>query len=258
MYSHLHVHSTFSFLEGIGTLEKLVKQAKELGYTSLALTDYQGMYGALNFYLACKYADMKAIIGVELSITHDIATLKHSHKSKRNPTITLIAEDYEGYENLLKLTSLAHTLGQDIPCVDFGMIAKYHQGIIGFMGGQFSLVGDMILQGINQDKILDIVRLMQDTFGPENRFLEVIAQDYKLEPSLKQINDNIIELAQKSNSPLIVNSNVHYIKAESKLAYEAALAIKDNNRLSDPMRRIVKGDYHLMSADEVTAVLQKN
>lgn len=126
----LHCHSTFSLLEGIGKIPKLLEKAKQQGMGALALTDYHGLYGCVEFYEYAKKNEIKAILGVELTLTADINNPKAIHG-----TICLLAMNDEGYHNLIQLTSLENTTGsKDYPKIDFTALEKHSAGCIAFMG----------------------------------------------------------------------------------------------------------------------------
>jgi DNA polymerase-3 subunit alpha len=256
MYIHLHWHSHYSLLEAIGKVPKIIDKAKELGFPAIGITDYHGMYGIMEFYTKATKYGIKPICGIELTISHILGK-----KPDQEQFIVLIAKNYTGYKNLMKLTTIANTKGMDIvPTLDGQTLEQYHEGLICVLGGPRSLLArwiDSIKAAEPIETISKEIAQYQRLFGSD-LYLEVIAQDYTLEPSLKALNNQIILLWQHFQLPIIVSSNFHYVAPSDRLAFETALAIKDQRLMTDPNRRKLLGEYHIMSEEQVHAILTKN
>lgn len=253
MYIHIHWHSHYSLLESIGKVGKIIDKAKEYGYPAIWITDYNGMYGIMEFYTKAKKADLKAICGIELTITQQLGK-----KPDLEQYVVLIAKSYEWYQNLMKLTTIASTKGMaHVPTADFTTLEQYAEGLICILGWPRWLLHGLHTSGHNAAKIDEQIRRFQHVFG-EDLYLEVIAQDYKLESNLKVINEYTMALAQQHGLPVIASTNFHYIAAKDKKAFEVAMAIKDQRQLTDPARRRVQGDYYIMKEDQVRDILSTN
>lgn len=251
MFTQLHGHSTYSMLEWIGSISSIVDKAKNLGMTSIAVTDYFGMYGAIDFFRAATAADIKPIFWVELWF---VESLKAVHASHTVGTIVLLAENMDGYHNLLNAVSFAcENEVSETPCLDFSALQEFSTGIICFMGGDKSFLWQEILAGVSSDEILETIRKFRDILWEQSFWGEIIAQN--TEEQLKKVNNYIMDLHTKGTLPALVSSNYHYINAEDKEAYELALAIKDGYKMYDDERRTVTWTYHIASQQEVSSCL---
>lgn len=253
MYIHIHWHSHYSLLESIGKVGKIIDKAKEYGYPAIGITDYNGMYGIMEFYTKAKKAELKAICGIELMVTHQLGK-----KPDQDQYVVLIAKTYEWYQNLMKLTTIASTKGMAaVPTTDFTTLEQHAKGLICVLGGPRGLLHGLQMNGHDMTKIDEQIRWFKKVFSPD-LYLEVIAQDYMLESSLKPINDQIIAWAEQHELPVIASTNFHYIAAKDKKAFEVAMAIKDQRQLTDPARRRIQGDYYIMKEEQVRDILLKN
>ncbi len=253
MYIHIHWHSHYSLLESIGKVGKIIDKAKEYGYPAIGITDYNGMYGIMEFYTKAKKADIKPLCGIELTLNFQLAK-----KPDQEQFIVLIAKDYEGYKNLMKLTTIASTKGSHIiPITDFATLEQHAQGVICVLWGARSILNAWLKIGYDKAKLAEQLQWFQKVFAGDF-YLELTAQEYALEPELKTLNNQIMSWWQEYGIPIIASTNFHYIAAKDKQAFEVALAIKDQRQITDPLRRTIKGNYYIMKPDEVEAVLLKN
>lgn len=253
MYIHIHGHSHYSLLEAIGKVPKIIDKAKELGFPAIGITDYHGMYGLMEFYTKAKKAEMKVICGIELSLATVLGK-----KPDGEQFLTLIAKNYDGYKALMKMTTIASTKGMcEIPTITRDLLTEYADNLICIIGAPRSILGYRIRQGKTMDQLIEDIRPFQKLF--QDRFyLEIIAQEYELVTDIEKPNNQIILLSEKAQIPCIVSSNFHYIAPKDKVSYEVAMAIKDQKQMTDPSRRRVIGDYHIMSEQEVYDILIKN
>lgn len=255
-FTHLHGHSTFSFLEAIWTPKKLVAKAKELWFTALWITDYFAMYWAIQLYEAAKENEIKPIIWCELWFVLDINWF---NKIDEIWNICLLAKDTEWYQNLMKIVSVANQAWiAGKPKIDINTIWNYSGWIIAFMWWEESWIWKMINRSEPDDKIMEIVWMIQEKIWKENVYFEVIAQNEAENQTLKKINQKVLSLA-KSNWISIMTWNVYdYINKWDKAAREMALAIKDNKRIFDSDRRDPKWEFYLMTGDEIKEILLWN
>jgi len=255
-FIHLHGHSTFSFLEAIGKPWAIIHKAKELGMNAIAITDYNGMYGAIKAYQSAKDADIKAIIGIEVWFVLDVNSYI---QEQQIGNIVILAKNKEGYQNLMELTSFANKEGiTGKPKIDLQALKTFWKHIVCFFGGANSRLGKMINLDEKEEKIREIIHMIQNAIGKENVYLEIIAQEYDEVPETKKYNDIIFEISKKEQIPCVVNNNYFYPSSEEKEAREVALAIKDGLKIYDENRRKPKGKFHIMSEEEIREILKKN
>jgi len=255
-FTHLHGHSTFSFLEAIWTPKKIIQKAKELGFENIALTDLGGMYGAIAFYDSARENWINPIIGTELGFVLDI---NGYNRIEDVWNMCLLAKNGEWYSSLMKIVSHANQEWISGKAkFDIKTLEENNQWLIAFMWGEESWIGKMIFRSEADEKIIEIINMIQDKIWKENVFLEIIAQDELKNQNLKKINSKIIELSEKLGIKCIVNNIYQYINESDKEAWEMALAIKDGNKMYDDHRRKPKEKYHLMSGQEVFAIMMDN
>jgi DNA polymerase III subunit alpha len=255
-FIHLHGHSTFSFLEAIGKPAAIVNKAKELGMNAIAITDYNGMYGMVKFYQLAKDAGIKPIIGVEIWFVIDISSQTQENQIGN---IVIIAKTKEGYQSLMELVSFANKEGiKGKPKIDIQALKKFWREIVCISGWANSWIGKMIALDEKESKIVEIIHLIQDTIGKENFFLEIIAQDYNETTESKKTNEYILTLSEKEDIPCVVNNNFFYPSQGDKQAREVALAIKDGLKIYDENRRKPKGQFHIMTEEEIRKILINN
>jgi len=249
-FTHLHVHSEYSLLDGLSKIDELIKRAKKDQMKSLALTDHGVMYGALKFHNAALKAGVKPIIGVEGYLT----TLDIKDKSPGAQKLTyhqlLLAKDQTGYKNLMRLTSIAHIEGFYYkPRFDFKTLEKYHKGLIATSSCIQGIIPQLILN--NQEKqALEKCKYFAKLFGSDF-YLEL--QEHKGVPELKNINLKLYEFSRKLGIPVVATNDIHYVSPEDARAQDALLAIQTKTVLSDPnrMSMINSPDYYLKTGDEM-------
>ncbi len=247
MFTHLHIHTEYSLLDGMCRIPQLVSRAKELGMDSLAITDHGVMYGAIQFYLAAKEAGIKPIIGCEVYIAQD----SHSSRSvgdKKNYHLILLAKDQTGYNNLIQLTTKAHLEGFYYkPRMDRELLKQYHQGLIAFSGCIAGEVPQLILQG-RLDEAKQVALWYKQTFG--DFYLEI--QRHPI-PELEQINQGLIAMSIELDIPLVATNDVHYINQEDASTHDLLLCIGTNSSIHDDKRVKMAGDFfYLKSPEEMT------
>lgn len=274
-FVHLHNHTEYSLLDGLSKIPQLVKTAKELGMEAVAITDHGVMYGAIQFYKECLEAGIKPIIGVEMYVA------KRSHKDKEGKLdsepfhLTVLAKNFQGYLNLMKLTTVAHTEGYYYrPRVDKALLKKYHEGLIALSGcpsGEF--IRSLDLKDLK--KAEETLNNYLEIFGEGNFYLEIQRHPYKQSLELAtddnvrkdllellEIQDRtftgIKELSKKMGLPVVATNDCHYIKKEDAEAQDALLCIQTGKFLqeTDRLRMIDTPDYYLKSAEEMELLYQ--
>lgn len=256
MFVHLHWHSHYSLLEAIGTPKAIIAKAKELEMEAIALTDYSGMYGIVEFYEEAKKQWIKPLLWVELGLVHDISV---KEKNEHAGTIVLLTTSYQGYQQLLQLVSHANLEGYHHKArTDFALLKKYAVDCIALVGGPNSVLWTLVLQEESDKKIAETRTMLQDIVGKENCYIELLAQDEKKLKEVHRVNTTLLKLADETDSPVVVTSNFHYVHKDDKKAFEVALAIKDGKRIYDEGKRTFEGNGHILSEDEVRKTLKGN
>lgn len=250
-FVHLHVHSEYSLLDGLGKIKELVGRAKELGMPALALTDHGAMYGVIEFYLAAKAAGIKPIIGVEAYVARR-SMYDREAEDKSSSHLLLLAKDYTGYQTLVKLVSAAQLDGFYYkPRIDRALLEKYHEGIVISSSCPSGEVAKAIMRD-DPEEAARIAAYYRDLVGAENYYLEV--QDHGL-PDQPKINRGVLELGRRMGIPVIATNDVHYVRQEHAEAQEILLCIQTNTTLDDPNRmRLETSNFYLRSAQEMAAV----
>ncbi|MCX6824221.1 MAG: PHP domain-containing protein [candidate division SR1 bacterium] len=223
---------------------------------AIAITDYNGMYGMVKFYQIAKDEGIKPIIGVEIGFVMDI----NSHiQEQQIGNIVIIAKSKEGYQSLMELTSFANKEGiKGKPKIDLQALRTFGREIICLFGGANSRIGKMIALDEKESKMIEIINLIQDIIGKENIYLEIIAQDYNETTESKKVNELLLAIAEREQIPCVVDNNYFYPSSGDKQAREVAIAIKDGLKIYDENRRKPKGQFHIMSEDEIIKILENN
>jgi DNA polymerase-3 subunit alpha len=237
MFTHLHVHSEFSLLDGMCRIPQLVKRAKELGMNAVALTDHGSMYGAIDFYLAAKEAGIKPIIGCELYVAPNLHTGKTAGE-KSSYHVVLLAKNQTGYRNLMQLTSKAHTEGFYYkPRIDHALMEQYHEGLIALSACMSGEIPARIMQNRMQEA-RQLAIWYKKIFG--DFYLEIQRNPI---PELDKINRELIAMGKELNIPLVATNDVHYIYKEDAPVHDLLLCIGTNAQVSDEKRMKMSGDF---------------
>lgn len=233
-FTHLHVHSHYSLLDGLPKIGELVSYAKELGMDSLALTDHGVMYGIVEFYQACTKAGIKPIIGVEVYVAPNGHKEKRSKIDDEHHHLILLAENQVGYQNLIQLVTKAHLEGYYYrPRVDRELLAQHHEGLICLSGCLKGELPTAILSG-NTHQAEETVQWYAKTFGENNYFLEL--QDHPNLPNQALVNEALISYGKKFNLPLVATCDSHYLKPDDAEAQDILLCIQMKRQLDDQDR----------------------
>ncbi|MBG0770693.1 MAG: DNA polymerase III subunit alpha, partial [Anaerolineaceae bacterium] len=251
-FVHLHVHSTYSILDGFSQIKPLVKRAKELGMPAVALTDHGTMFGTVEFFDAAVAAGIKPIIGLETYLSPRRMTDRDAHRDKRAAHLLLLAENMTGYQNLLKIASASQLDGFYYrPRIDHDYLAKHNEGLIVTSG---CLSGE-IPRALHNDDLQEAEKKLKwylDVFGPERFFIEL--QSHKI-PGLAQTNQRLVDLGNRYKLQFIAANDVHYVNQEDARLQDILLAIQTGSLLSDPKRMRMDDDsYYLRSIEEMQAL----
>ena len=257
-FVHLHNHSEYSLLDGLSNVKDLVARAVELGQPAVALTDHGAMHGIIKFYVAAKKAGIKPILGMEGYMARRNLEDKDAHLDSSPYHILLLAKDLKGYQNLLKLATIANVEGFYYkPRIDKKVLRQYAEGLITSSGCIDGEIPRALLEG-NYAKAQGVVREYLDIFGPENFFFELQRHQThnpgRLFQLLEKVNEGIVMLSKEFNIPLVATNDVHYVRAEDAEAQDALLAVQTKEMLGDPNRKLSmldSPDFYLKSADEM-------
>ena len=255
-FTHLHVHTEYSMLDGAARIGEVVGAAATDGQPALGITDHGNMYGILDFYKECRKQGIKPILGTEAYMAHDS---RHERPPRRGRVddsggdadggkklyyhLTLLAENNEGYKNLIQLASRAFMEGYYYkPRVDWETLAEHSSGLIATTGCLGGHVLQSLMRGDVEDAVLKAGRL-QDIFGKDNLFVEV--QDHGI-PEQHKTNPQLVDLARRIGAPLLATNDSHYVHRHDAVAHDALLCVQTGSLMSDPDRFKFHGDEHYL------------
>ena len=252
-FTHLHVHTEYSLLDGSNKIKEYVKRVKELGMSSAAITDHGVMYGVIDFYRAAKDAGINPVIGCEVYVAPNSRFDKETTGGEeRYHHLVLLAENNTGYANLVKIVSKGFTEGYYYrPRVDFEVLEKYHEGIIALSACLAGEVPRMIQRGmIAQAK--ECAMKYKNCFGEGNYFLEL--QDHGIAEQ-RTVNSALLAMSKELNIPLVATNDVHYTYEDDVVPHDILLCIQTGKKLSDEDRmRYEGGQYYVKSEEEMKAL----
>ena len=246
-FCHLHFHTEYSLLDSSCKVADAVSTAKELGQEYLAITDHGVLYGVIDFYKQALKAGIKPIIGCEMYIARNGMDEKTSQAD--NLHLVLLAEDNEGYNNLMHLVSLGHLDGFYYkPRIDKKLLRQYSKGLIGLSACLKGEIAEACVEGA-VDKAVALAKEYSEILGPNNFFLEI--QDHGISEQ-KTANRYIIEVAKRAGLPLVATNDVHYIKKEHRDAHDVLICLQHGNLVSDPNRMSYSGsEFYMKSGAEM-------
>lgn len=252
MFTHLHVHTEYSLLDGMCRIPQLVARARELGMDSLAITDHGSMYGAIQFYLAAKQAGIKPIIGSEVYIAPD-SRFSRNAGDKRPYHLILLVKNQTGYRNLLQLTTKAHLEGFYYkPRLDKELLQQYHQGLIALSACIAGEVPQLILAG-RFEEAKQAALWYKQTFG--DFYLEI--QRHPI-PELVPINKGLMAISSELDMPLVATNDVHYLNQEDASIHDLLLCIGTNSSIHDEKRVKMAGDFFYLKSPQEMAELYRD
>ncbi|HOD96944.1 MAG TPA: DNA polymerase III subunit alpha [Candidatus Paceibacterota bacterium] len=238
-FTHLHVHSHYSLLDGLAKIDELINRAKELNFESLALTDHGAMYGIPEFYKTATANGIKPIIGVEVYVAPESRFQKRPKIDSRNFHLTLLAKNEKGYKNLLQLVTRSHLEGFYYkPRVDKELLSEYHEGVIALSGCLAGEISRLIIAN-RLDEAEEKIKEYQKIFG-EDFYLEINYHP-KIEES-KMIKEQLIRLSKKLSIPAVATYDTHYLKSEDAEAHDILLAVQTGNKIFEEDRLTLSAD----------------
>lgn len=251
-FTHLHVHTEYSLLDGSSKIKELVARVKELGMDSIAITDHGVMYGAIDFYRACLAEGIKPIIGCEVYVAPNSRFDRGQGDNERYHHLVLLAENDVGYHNLMKIVSRGFTEGFYYkPRVDYEVLEMFHEGVIALSACLAGEVSYNLRKNMFEDAKAAACRL-RDIFGEGNFFLEI--QDHGI-PEQKTVNQGMLRLSAETGIPLVATNDIHYIFAEDEKAHDILLCIQTQKKVMDENRmRYEGGQYYCKSEEEMRAL----
>lgn len=251
-FVHLHNHSEYSLLDGLQKMKNMVAYAKELDMKALAITDHGNMYGAIKFYSACKAAGIKPIIGCEIYVAKRTLHDKEAGIDKDYQHLILLAENDQGYRNLMKIITVANLEGYYYkPRTDLALLEKYHEGLICLSACVNGYVAEPMTRGedaIAEERAIKLNKI----FGEGNFFFEI--QHHLNVPPQEPVNQKLIALSKKLGIPLVATNDNHYTRPDDAEAQEALLCIQTQTTLLDTNRKlsmVSSPDFYIKTADEM-------
>ncbi len=250
-FAHLHVHTEYSLLDGSNKIKECVSRVKELGMDSVAITDHGVMYGVIDFYRTAKAAGIRPILGCEVYVAPGSRFDKEAvgNGDDRYYHLVLLAENDEGYHNLMKIVSRGFTEGYYYkPRVDIDVLKEYHQGLIALSACLAGEVQRNILRGMYDEGKKAALRY-QEIFGEGNFFLEL--QDHGMQEQ-KLVNQSLLRMSKETGIELVATNDIHYTYAQDEKPHDMLLCIQTGKKLSDENRmRYEGGQYYIKSEDEM-------
>ena len=255
-FSHLHLHTEFSMLDGAARVQEVVAAAAADGQPAIAVTDHGAMYGVVDFYTACRQHGIKPIVGLEAYMAYESRAERPARRGRLDDTggdtgggrklyyhLTLLAENDEGYRNLVKLSSEAYLSGYFYkPRADWELLERHSAGLIATTG----CLGGHVLQSLLHDDMAGAVEKaarLQDIFGRDNLFVEL--QDHGLADQ-RRTNPQLVEIARRLHAPLLATNDSHYVRREDAVAHDALLCVQTNAVISDADRFRFEGEEHYL------------
>lgn len=251
-FTHLHVHTEYSLLDGSSKIGELVERTKELGMKSIAITDHGVMYGVIDFYKAAKKAGIKPIIGCEVYVASGSRFNKEAGADNFYYHLVLLAKDNEGYRNLSKLVSYGFIDGFYYkPRVDLELLKKYNKGLIALSACLAGPVARNVLR-VSYEKAKEVALMYNDIFGKDNFYLEL--QDHGIAEQ-QTVNQALIRMNKETGIPLVCTNDLHYINQEDAQAHDILLCIQTGKTVDDENRMRYEGSqFYLKSPEEMAAL----
>jgi DNA polymerase-3 subunit alpha len=251
-FVHLHVHSEFSLLDGLGRIDDLAREASALGFDSLAITDHGALYGAVAFYQACRAREIKPIIGMETYVARRSMSEREGRADSQPFHLVLLAKDWTGYRNLCRLATDAHLDGYYYkPRIDLEHLARYSEGLVGLSA---CLNGEVAraLGGDDWTEARRSAMAYRDILGEGNFFLEL--QDHGL-PEQRRLNEQLLRLAGDTGLPLVATNDLHYVHQAQAEAHDVLLCIGTASNLDTPGRlKFDSQEFFLKPAAQMAAL----
>ncbi len=250
-FTHLHVHSHYSLLDGLAKIDELLDRAKELGMESLALTDHGVLYGAVEFFIKAKERGIKPIIGCEMYLApNGLSNKNPTADDRKRYHLILLAKNENGYKNLMKLVSIAHLEGFYYkPRIDKNILRQHSDGLIGMSACIEGEVPAHVVMG-QYEKAKNLALEYERIFGKGNFFLEI--QDHPHYANQNIANEGIIKISKETDIPAVATSDVHYIHKSDADAQDVLLCIQTNRKINESDRiNLTAFDLSMKTPDEI-------
>jgi DNA polymerase III subunit alpha len=248
-FVHLHVHSQYSLLEATCLPKKIAERAKSFGMPAVAMTDNGNLFGAIEFYFACKDAGLKALIGMDAYLAPQSRKVKSSTDGKPNSTrLVLLAQNYKGYQNLCRLSSIGYQEGFYYkPRIDYEVLNEYNEDLIALSGGTYGEVAQAFLK-VGTDMAYDKIKQFKEIFG-DRFYLEL---NRTRTPEWERLNPFLLQAGKDLGVRCVATNDVHYLNKEDQLPQEVLICIGSNKTLNDPSRfRLGSDEFYFKSAQQM-------
>jgi DNA polymerase-3 subunit alpha len=248
-FTHLHVHSEYSLLDGAMRVDRILEQTAKLGMGAVALTDHGNMCGAVEFYRKARKAGIKAIVGIESYIAAASRFDKSGKIGQDSAHLTLLASNEQGYRNLIVLSTLSQTEGYYYkPRIDRDLLKEHHDGLIVLSGCLKGDIAQLLLKG-RDAQAEELASWYRDLLGPGNYYLEIM--DHGIDEQ-KKINPKLVALSKKTGIPLVATNDAHYLRREDSEVHEVLLCIQTKTTMDNPDRmRLTGNNFYLKSPQEM-------
>ena len=255
-FAHLHVHTEFSLLDGACRITELIKRLKELGQTSVAITDHGVMYGCVDFYRACVKEGIKPVIGCEVYVAPRTRFDKVHELDSEARHLILLCKNEEGYRNLSYMVSQANVEGFYIkPRIDLDLLREHHEGLIALSACLAGEIPRRLRTG-DYAGAREHALMMRDMMGEGNYYLEI--QDHGI-PEQRQILPDLYQLSEETGIPLVATNDAHYIRREDAVAQDVLMCIQTGKTLDDPRRmKFETQEFYIKSEDEMRALFPEH
>jgi DNA polymerase-3 subunit alpha len=251
-FVHLHTHSEYSLLDGLGKLDDLISRAKALGMDTLAVTDHGAMYGSFKFYLKAKFAGIKPILGVETYVARRSRFDKEARIDVDPYHLVLLAKNESGYRNLLKLVTLAHLEGYYYrPRIDWEILTKYKDDLICLSACLAGELSQLILEGKEKDAE-KVAGKYAELFGPDHYYIEL--QKHPKIAEVDRVNEKLVGIAKRLGLPIVATNDIHYVEPEDAEAQEILLCVQTQHTMLEktrPLSMIDSPDFYMRSPEEM-------
>ena len=258
-FVHLHNHSEYSLLDGLSKIDLMIKRTKELGMSSLAITDHGNMHGAIKFYKACKEAEIKPIIGSEIYISKRTRHDKEAGIDTESNHLILLAKNEAGYKNLMKIISVSNLEGYYYkPRSDIELLREYHEGLICLSSCVKGYISEPLLSG-QEETAKKRAKLLSEIFGENHFYLEI--QKHLNVKDQDRLNEKLIALSKETGIPLVATNDNHYVSGADAEAQEVLLCIQTQTTLETPNRKLSmvdSPDFYIKSPEEMIGLFIQN
>ncbi|MCJ8344312.1 DNA polymerase III subunit alpha, partial [bacterium] len=254
-FVHLHTHSEFSLLKASSRIGDLVKLTKELGMPGLAITDLGNIYAAIDFFNQCKGADLKPIIAIEMIVANKSRHVKKTPDLQGNNSLLIYAKNYDGYETITKLTSIAWTQGHHdgFPRIDLEVLEKYHDEIIIVIAQKKGRVLQFLKEK-KRDQAIEYIEHLKSLVGADNLYLEVV--NHGLAEDL-EVNQVFRELSNETGVGLLASNDSYYTYKEDSDSHEVLMCIADKMTLADPNHpKFVNREFYFKTPDQMYELME--